>query len=428
MRDPSGDTVMLTARIRPRHGIALVAMLALLGLAYTARAADDEEALKAQALSFNDITGDDPIEGEIKVLVKDPEGSKKLLAVAAGMAKNKKKQPFNYNAAYILARTAQDLKQVDVAIQFFRICKDDAVKLQSGSKLIQSFGGLIDLLYDNKKFDQVVAECDEFIKMEGDDQVTRLKFAVMERMIQAYARQGKTDEALKRVEDLVRAEAKTEGWYFHKLKAWVLREAGKLDESAKLYETVLDRIANDKGLDKKERMAYADQVRYILSSIFVDLKQIDKAAEQLQGLLKDHPNNPTYNNDLGYIWADNDKNLDEAEKLVRKALEEDRKERKNDPDYDPKLDRDNAAYLDSLGWVLYKQKKYKEAKKYLQEAVKEKEGQHIEIFDHLGDVLLALKQKDQAIEAWQKGLDSVGTSKREQERKAVVEKKLKDLQ
>src|SRR5262249_12172602 len=158
---------------------------------------------------------------------------------------------------------------------------------------------------------------------------------------------------------------------------------------AKLYETVLDRIANDKGLEKDERVRYADRVRYILSSIFVDLKEIDKAAEQLQALLKDHPNNPTYNNDLGYIWADHDKNLDEAEKLVRKALEEDRKQRKNDPDYDPKDDRDNAAYLDSVGWVLYKQKKFKEAKKYLQAAVKEKEGQHIEIFDHLGDVLLA---------------------------------------
>src|SRR5262249_14952338 len=152
------------------------------------------------------------------------------------MAKNRKKQPFNYNAAYILARTAQDLKQVDVATQFFRICKDDAVRLQSGTKLIQSFGGLIDLLYENKKFDEVVKECEEFVKLEGDDTVDRLKPVVMERMIQAYARQGKTEEALKLVNTFVKIEEKKGGWYYHMLKAWVLREAGQLDESAKLYE------------------------------------------------------------------------------------------------------------------------------------------------------------------------------------------------
>ena len=46
--------------------------------------------------------------------------------------------------------------------------------------------------------------------------------------------------------------------------------------------------------------------------------------EELQTLLKKKPNNPTYNNDLGYIWADHDMNLEESEKLIRKAIEEER--------------------------------------------------------------------------------------------------------
>jgi tetratricopeptide (TPR) repeat protein len=420
---------MSIARKLPRHRLALVAVLALLGLAGTAWAADDDAALRDRALALNDTTGEDPIEGQIKALAKDPEGTKQLLAVASRMAKEKKKQPpFNYNGAFILARAAQQLKDMDACIQFYRICKNEAIKLQSGTKLIQSFGGLIDLLYREKKYDDVVKECQEFVELDGNDAVARAKPLVMERMIQSYARQGKTDEALKLVNTLVKLEDKNNGWYFLQLKGWVQRESGQYEDASKTYEAVLDRLGKDKSLEKKEKDDFLQQVRYILSSVYVDLNQINKSAEQLQALLKEHPDNPTYNNDLGYIWADHDMNLDEAEKLVRKALEEDRKQRKSDPEFDPKDDKDNAAYLDSLGWVLYKQKKYKQAKKYLQQAVKDKEGQHIEIFDHLGDVHMALKEKEEAVSAWKRGIESAGSSKREQERKALVEKKLKEAE
>src|SRR5262249_33054485 len=137
----------------------------------------------------------------------------------------------------------------------------------------------------------------------------------------------------------------------------------------------------------------------------------------------------SYNNDLGYIWADHDLKLDESEKLIRKAIEDDKKQQQDDdPELKPEKIKANPAYLDSLGWVLFKQKKYKEALPPLEDAVKEPEGQHIEIFDHLGDVQMALGNKTAAVDAWKKGLDYVGTSKREQERKVIVEKKLKEQQ
>ena len=104
-------------------------------------------------------------------------------------------------------------------------------------------------------------------------------------------------------------------------------------------------------------------MKYTLSGVYVDMKQIDKAAEHLETLMKDDPDNPTYLNDLGFIWADHDMKLDESEKLIRKAIEKDRELRKKTEDLTKDEDEDNAAYLDSLGWVLYKKKKYKEAKK-----------------------------------------------------------------
>src|SRR5262249_28055204 len=151
-----------------------------------------------------------------------------------------------------------------------------------------------------------------------------------------------------------------------------------------------------------------------LSGVYIEMNEVDKCAEQLQTLLKKHPDNATYNNDLGFIWADHDKNLDEAEKMIRKAIEEDRKQRKeNAAELTPDEDKDNAAYIDSLGWVLYKKKQYAEAKKYLQNATKEKDGQHVEILDHLADVHMALGEKTEAVAIWKKALDTDPETKRD---------------
>ena len=74
--------------------------------------------------------------------------------------------------------------------------------------------------------------------------------------------------------------------------------------------------------------------------------------------------------------------------------------------------------------MLYKQGKVKEAKEWLLKAIEDKASQHIEIYDHLGDVHLALGERDLAIQAWKRGLEVASPSRRDQERKADVEKKI----
>jgi tetratricopeptide (TPR) repeat protein len=407
------------------RSLLLSTLMALVFLAAPVPAADD--AARDKVLELNKLTGNDPIEGEIKVLTADAAGTKKLLATAERLAKDKER-PMNYNAAYILARAAQELKENDTCELLYRYCSDEAIKLQSGQKMAQSFGGLIDLYYESKKFDKTVKLCKEFLDIQGNDTVNRLKPAVMERMIESLSRQKKFDEALKLVNNLVEAEEEEKGWWALQLKGRVLLLAEKPDESAKTIETVVERIKGDKTLKKELKDRYLERNLYFLSSVYIDLKKVEKATDQLKALLAMKPDDPTYNNDLGYIMADHDMNLDEAEKLIRKAIEGERKQRKTDPELKPEDDKDNPAYLDSLGWVLYKQKKYKEAKKWLEKAVEDKEGQHIEIFDHLGDVLKAMGEKDAALTAWKKGLEVAGEGKREQERKTVVEKKIKENQ
>jgi len=119
--------------------------------------------------------------------------------------------------------------------------------------------------------------------------------------------------------------------------------------------------------------------------------------------------------------------LDESEKLIKEALDLDKKE-KEKAKAEGKLDEvtENAAYLDSLGWVYYKEKKYKEALEPLKKAaLDEDEGDHLEIWDHLADCYYALGQKKDAVDAWEKGLKMEDVSPRDGERRRKVSEKLK---
>ncbi len=185
-------------------------------------------------------------------------------------------------------------------------------------------------------------------------------------------------------------------------------------------------VKKNEDFTKEEQDDLVNGIRYTLSGLHVDLGDVKAASADLKALLEKDPDNPGYNNDLGYIWADHDMNLPESEKLIRKALDEDRKQRlKEKPDAKPEELKDNPSYLDSLGWVLYKEKKYQEARKPLEEAVKDADGQSVEIYDHLAEVLLAAGDKEGAVSTWKKGLELPATTKREKDKKAEVEKKVK---
>ena len=388
---------------------------------------DEDKQLREKALQLNLLTGDDPIKGQILTLIEDKAGSKKLLAAAYKFAREKgKDQPFNINATYILARTAHLLKEVDIGEYFYRQQAAQALKLQSSQKLARAYNSLMALFFENKRFDDSEKVCKEFFELPGDEDLQRFKRIAIQNMIRIQAKQGKIDEAIKTVDTLIRLNP--DNFLTRELKGWVMREAGKFDEAARIYEDVLERIGKDDRLDKEQKDELAGSIRYTLSGVYVDMKKIEKAADHLKALLAKDEKNPTYNNDLGFIWADHDMNLDEAEKLVRRAIAEDAKIRKKIKDLPKEEDHDNAAYLDSLGWVLYKKKKFKEAVEPLTEAIKYEEGQHLEIYDHLAEVYLALEQKDKAIEAWKKGLTCPPVSKRDETRKTEVEKKMKKIE
>ena len=415
---------MTTLRFTP-----LAVLLVAVGLASAAPVSGQitDEQLKERATKLNELTTDSAMEAKLKELVKDKDSAKRLVTVAAKMHADApaKDKPFKYNAALVLGKLAHNVKDYKSAKTFYAFCEDNATKLDSDPKLALALESLIELAWDQKDFDGVIERAAKMLQAEVESkELQNLRAFAIERMIQAKARKGETDDALSLVDRIFR-----KGWYSLQLRGYVLREAGKYDEAAEAYEEVIKIVDDEEGLTEEQKTRFKKNTKYMLTGLHVDNKKVDKAAELLKELMKEDPENPTFPNDLGFIWSDNDMNMEESEKLIRKALELDEKQRQKLLK-EGKIDAETAkkrtaAYLDSLGWVLYKNKKYEEAKKYLLEAsLDEEEAEHIEIWDHLADTQMALGDVKGAIETWTKALKFDDISKRDAERRKKVTQKL----
>ena len=167
-------------------------------------------------------------------------------------------------------------------------------------------------------------------------------------------------------------------------------------------------------------------IRYTFSGVYATLGEHEKSEEQLKLILDDDPNDASACNDLGYVWADQGKNLQEAERLIRKALEQDRKSRTEGPGVKLDADQDNAAYVDSLGWVLFRLGKLPEARRELERATKLGGiSDDPVVWDHLGDVCFRMGDKKTAGSSWKKALELYEAGSRRNQKKQVEDLKEK---
>ncbi len=72
---------------------------------------------------------------------------------------------------------------------------------------------------------------------------------------------------------------------------------------------------------------------------------------------------------------------------------------------------DEPNFLDTYGWVLYQQKKYAEAKKWIGKALPLGGNKSPEILENYGDTLYQLNEIEEAVKYWQKAQEFGSTSK-----------------
>jgi Flp pilus assembly protein TadD len=195
--------------------------------------------------------------------------------------------------------------------------------------------------------------------------------------------------------------------------ALLLGENGQTDEAVKALRTELTKTEADRdtylniaqvyerGRRYKEAEEAAhtaealpgqprdnEMVWFLLGAIYERQKFFDKAEEEFKKVLAVNPRNAPVLNYYGYMLADRGMRLDEAEALVQRALVE---------------EPYSGAYLDSLGWVYFKENKLGDAEATLRKAV-ERESHDATIHSHLGDIYAKSGRQDLAAMEWEKSL------------------------
>ena len=117
----------------------------------------------------------------------------------------------------------------------------------------------------------------------------------------------------------------------------------------------------------------------------------DKAADLFRkSIAVDPANAADAYNYLAYMWAEHNAHLDEAEQMIKLALQ---------------ADPNNGAYIDTLGWLEFRQGKFDQALADLLRAAQKLTRDDPVVLEHIGDTFAKLDKSAQALDAWQKALN-----------------------
>jgi tetratricopeptide (TPR) repeat protein len=138
----------------------------------------------------------------------------------------------------------------------------------------------------------------------------------------------------------------------------------------------------------------AVDVWYSLGLTYHDKDDLTAAMYAMEKVLQFRPNHPSANNYVGYTWADENKNLNEALKRIQIAVT---------------AEPDNGFYLDSLGWAYFRLGNLDKAIEHLTRAV-ELSGEDPVVSEHLGDVYKAKNDVENAARYWKLALEKDPTN------------------
>ena len=272
------------------------------------------------------------------------------------------------NRAMLLERLGtlhRGANQYDAAIDAFRqIAALDADN--SARALVQ----VVDTYRAARDYAKAQVEADAALKKFPNDRMVKMMRASV------LADMGKVDEAAAEVRSLIRGDNDRE----------------TLLALAQIYEKGKNHAEQAKALEAAEKLSASDPdkatVAFMRGAMYEKMKDFARAEAEFRKVLALDPDNASALNYLGYMLADRGVRLDEAQKLVSRALE---------------LEPNNGAYLDSLAWVYYQQNKLADAESLLLRAL-DRIGKDPTVHEHLGDVYFKQGKTREAIVQWQASL------------------------
>tara|TARA_B100000029_G_scaffold216483_1_gene214281 strand:+ start:4180 stop:5793 length:1614 start_codon:yes stop_codon:yes gene_type:complete len=129
--------------------------------------------------------------------------------------------------------------------------------------------------------------------------------------------------------------------------------------------------------------------KHLLANVFNYLEDWNSSDQMYEDLISTDQTDSQALNNYSYTLAERGVKLSTALDMAQKAIS---------------LDPKNPAYLDTIGWIYFKLKKYKKALNYIEQSVLGNENNPV-VLEHLGDVLMKVNRSNDARVYYQKALD-----------------------
>ena len=443
LRKKKPDKAIAILRLGQAANPESVAIHEWLGLAYQQAAQPDEAISAFEAALALPHTTSVCINGLAKLYTKDKryDDAFRVLDTALTKANLSPKFWIHLVDLYTITGLASQTNRDKIKVSIMK-CLNRAVALEPEDPLT---------LHRLADYYKVWGESDKAISLFI--QLIELNpglISVREQLADLYLRADKTEKATRQLEAILRERPTNERALF--VLGGIKRQLDKLDEAAAHFETVLKinpkfelayyelagvRLFQNKPsitlstlkkageqfkpkfitkfyaglahsslhqypkaienlLDAEELAQASEQNRlthffyFQLGAAYERNRQYETANDTFNKAIEMSPDYHNAMNYLGYMWADINRNLDEAAKHITKANE---------------LSPDNASYVDSLGWLYFRQGKYTEALAELQRAAElMKDEPDSTIHEHIGDTHHKLGQADEARTQWEKSL------------------------
>ena len=237
---------------------------------------------------------------------------------------------------------------------------------------------IIETHREAKDYTKAQQEADAAIASFPDDGGIRSERA------QLFSDMGKTDAAVAELRKLSKGKD---------------QDLGVDLEIAEVYEHGHNYAEAAKSLDAAEKLAKDDKAKtdifFRRGALYERQKKFDLAEKEFRRVLDTDAKNASALNYLGYMLADQNTRLPEAQDYIKRAVD---------------LEPANYAFLDSLGWVYFRLNKLDEAERQLSRSLQLSAEKDPTIHDHMGDVYFKQGKLKLAISQWQSSLKAYNLS------------------
>ena len=157
-------------------------------------------------------------------------------------------------------------------------------------------------------------------------------------------------------------------------------------------------------INSKSNKEFVSDFYAIMGDILHEKGKSTEAYAAYDSCLQWKPDNISCLNNYAYFLSEEDKDLDKAERMSKKTIDE---------------EPENPTYLDTYAWILFKQQHYEEAQKYIDKVLELSPSPDATLLEHAGDIYSKTGNTKEAVAFWKKALE--GKSKNAK----LIRKKIK---